>query len=383
MSGGDMTMRRRASHYLARALGKHTGPWVNPQVAATERMRIPFTRSPDIIRLDRNEDVFGWPQTLSSRFFEQLTATDLAHYPVSSGLRERLSFSLGVSDEQLWVTAGCDEGLALAFQTFAAPRSTVIALTPSYGMYPVLASLVGARLQTVSDSRNPSAMVHQIAMQIRRRRPTLVSIASPNQPTGTQFTPDEFAELATELASTGGTLLIDEAYFGFGASTALDLVHDHANVLITRTFSKAFGLAGVRVGFIVGHPDRIAELSRAAPLCESTSIGIAAATFALQNLSDIENHIAQVVRGRSLLAERLSDAGFSVVNPATNFIVLHVADFHEGERLVSTIEGTGYLIRGPLSIPDWGWGLRITAVTEDRVEHVASTLIEAASPSAR
>jgi histidinol-phosphate aminotransferase len=346
-------------------------------------MRIPFTRSPAIVRLDRNEDVFGWPPELSSRFLEQLTATDLAHYPVSSGLLDRLSSSLGVSDEHLWVTAGCDEGLALAFQTFAAPRSTVIALTPSYGMYPVLASLVGARLLTVSDRRNPPALVDLIARQIRRRRPTLVSIASPNQPTGTQFTPDEFAELATELASTGGTLLIDEAYFGFGATTALNLVHDHANVLITRTFSKAFGLAGVRVGFNISHPDRTAELSRAAPICESTSIGIAAATFALDNLPDVEKHVAQIVRGRNLLAERLTDAGFRVINPATNFIVMQVADFREGERLVATIERNGYLIRGPLSIPDWGWGLRITAVAEDRVEHVASTIIEAAAPSAR
>lgn len=345
---------------------------------ATSRLRVPFEAPPGVLRLDRNEDPLGWPQGLLDGFINTIDSSDLAAYPDTTELRTVIATELSMRNDNVWVAAGCDEIISLTFRTYCEAGDLVLTLSPTYGMYEVNAMSTGTRIKTVRDSLDSAAITEQIMDHITSDSPALVTLASPNQPTGTEFSVDQLSCMAEGASLYGGVLLVDEAYYGFGSTSALELLQRFDNVIIGRTFSKAFGLAGLRVGYAVADAQRIEELSRLAPLCESTRMGLSAALYVLKHRSEHQEHVEDLIGGREALASTLLESlGNRILSPRANFVVVAVPTVHHGEEVVATLLERGIAVRlvpdaGPL-----GPAIRITSPGLQRAKPIASAVIQA------
>ena len=243
--------------------------------------------------------------------------TEDAHlYPSRDNkpLLDALGHAFRLPADHFWVGNGSDEILDLLFRLFLEPGQRLVVPTPSYSMYPHLARLSRATYVPV-----PTNDDFQItASKLLGHKPDLVLICNPNNPTGTLFDPRLVGEL---LESFEGPVVVDEAYAEFAGASVLPLVDKFPNLIVTRTLSKAYGLAGLRVGFGVGHP-AVAELvRRAKPPFAVNVLSEQIAVRALADRSHVDTAIQTIVREREKLAQGLSALGFRVWPSHANFLL--------------------------------------------------------------
>ncbi|MBI5821611.1 MAG: histidinol-phosphate transaminase [Verrucomicrobia bacterium] len=232
--------------------------------------------------------------------------------PVSNALQVKIAALYGFKPEQVLVANGSDEVLTLALRAFVDDGQRVVYAMPSYSLYPVLADIQGAKkleLEMNPDFTLPERLFHE--------RAPLKLVTSPNAPSGVAVPTKTLDRLC---AASRGVVLIDEAYVDFADDNALRLVKKHRNALVARTLSKSYSLAGMRVGFAIGHKALIEGLMK---VKDSYNVNRLSQTAALAALGD-RAHFAVNVRRVKATRERLRNAlralGFDVLPSATNFL---------------------------------------------------------------
>lgn len=305
--------------------------------------------------------------------------------PSADGLRAKLAKLHGCQVENLIVGNGSDELLALATRAFVEPvavmtgrlssryllppaKGMVQFFTPSYSLYPVLAEIHGAATNAVSlktDFSLPSGT--------RRRRERQWSIAAaltfittPNAPTGRGYAT---AELETLCAEQNGVVVLDEAYADFAEENALPLALKRPNVLVARTFSKAYSLCFQRVGYFVGHPELIAALHKVRDSYNVNGLGQVAAAATLDDLPYYRANFRRLIAGREQTARELAELGFEVLPSQTNFLFTRPPQFPASEWLQKLREAK-ILVRwfDQPAVRDY---LRITIGTDDEMVALA------------
>ena len=212
----------------------------------------------DGLRLDFNENTLA----CSPRVIETLgriVAGDLTRYPERGPVEALVAAHLGVSAEQVLLTNGVDEAIHVLAQTYLDESAEILLPVPTYSMYEVYASATGARIVTVPAAADFAFPAAQVLAAIADRT-RIVAIANPNSPTGSVASRAQIIRLLE--AAPHAIVLVDEAYFHFYGETALDLLPQYPNLVIARTFSKAYGLAGLRLGGLIANPDVMHWLRR-------------------------------------------------------------------------------------------------------------------------
>jgi histidinol-phosphate aminotransferase len=215
------------------------------------------------VKLNQNESPFDLPGDLKQELADAFAGIELNRYPGEQPIRLRnaLAEFNGVAPESIIVGNGSNELTYTFGQAFLDPGSPVVLPTPMFSLYEKVARLCGADLTSVPPREDLAFDVDALVEAVRRTDPALTVLTSPNNPTGRAL-PLEAVERVVAAAS--GAVVVDEAYVEFNPEgTALELLDDHPNVILLRTFSKAFGLAGIRLGYLIAHPDLAAELMKA------------------------------------------------------------------------------------------------------------------------
>ena len=282
-----------------------------------------------LIKLNTNENPYP-PAPAVLRAIKAATDERLRLYPnpTAQTLREKLARLHGCAVENIFVGNGSDEVLALAVRAFVEPvgprvkasRSSVQYLTPSYSLYPVLASTHGARVNSVSLNRDFS-IPDPAALRRGKKwdfQAALTLITTPNAPSGRGYA---VAELERLCATQRGVVLLDEAYVDFAAANAMKLAEEFEHVLVARTFSKAYSLCFQRVGYCVGNPELIAALDKIRDSYNVNGLGQIAALATLENLPYYRKNFARVIATRERLSNELAALGFEIVPSQTNFIL--------------------------------------------------------------
>src|SRR5215469_2089153 len=205
------------------------------------------------LRLDFNENTQGCSPRVLERI-RQITASELARYPERESVEAVVAEYLCVPAQQVLLTNGVDEAIHLLCVAYLEPSDEVIVVTPTFGMYEIFAEATGARVirvQCGADLKFPFDGVIAAVTAATR----LIAIASPNNPTGGVASREQLMTIATQ--ASGAAVLIDEAYFEFHGKTVIDNVMTHDNVFVARTFSKAYGLAGLRIGTLAGPSEQM------------------------------------------------------------------------------------------------------------------------------
>jgi histidinol-phosphate aminotransferase len=268
------------------------------RLARVRRVFEPYQDRKDFVRLDRNEDPLGWCTEHFEAFRRGLTTYDLAAYADSTEFVAKLAHWLNAPAESILVTSGSDAAVKMIFETYVDVGNVVLMQDPSWRMYEVYNDIYQGQALLVPYGRNFEFDVGAVIRAIRETRVRLVILANPNQPTGTLMSDVDVESIIAAAAATGAVLVMDEAYHLFAPNTALGWVAHYPNLIIVRTFSKAFGLAGLRLGYCVAQAQRIRELSLLRPVTDSNSIALKCGEYALDHLDWVKDRIAGSIAGR-------------------------------------------------------------------------------------
>ncbi len=268
---------------------------------------------PEIIKLNTNEN----PYSPSPRVFEAiqaaLTPNKLRKYPQPLGdaFRAAAGRVLEVDPNCILVGNGSDDLLTILTRAFVPEGGLIASPTPSYILYRSLAEIQGARFQAVPFTANwelpgdwPSA--------------DLTFLPNPNSPSGTQLPPEQVSALASRLAPR--PLVLDEAYADFADWNGLHLLREHKNLIVTRSFSKSYSLAGIRFGFAVASSELIRELVKVKDSYNCDVLSLAAATAAIEDQDYFRDVRARVIATRRRMARELTRLGFEVTPSQANFL---------------------------------------------------------------
>jgi histidinol-phosphate aminotransferase len=272
------------------------------------------------IRLDFNENTSGCSPA-ARKALARLSAKQIATYPEYEAPTRKLARYFGVRPDELLLTNGGDDALRVFFDTFVEPRTDVLICEPTFPMYRYYSEIAGARVRVLrygSDMEFPLTE----ALAALRRKPRVFFLANPNNPTGTLVPSAAIRKLLR--AATHSVVVLDEAYAEFSPDTAVPWVRRYPHLFVARTFSKAEGMAGLRLGAVIGRSDSLAFVRRAMPPYPVNIAALAAGVAAVEERKSIARYVRDVKRLRAWFAHELQMRQVRVFPSAANFLL---ADF--------------------------------------------------------
>ncbi|HET6931028.1 MAG TPA: histidinol-phosphate transaminase [Candidatus Acidoferrum sp.] len=291
------------------------------------------------IRLDFNENTTGCSEA-ARKALRMLRGRELAMYPEYQTPTEILAKYFGVKPQELLLTNGGDDALRVFFDTFVEPGSHILICEPTFPMYRYYAEIAGARVKALQYSRKMEFPLEAV-LRALRKKPRVFFLANPNNPTGTLVERDAIAAILKAASHTA--VVLDEAYADFSGVTVVPWIRRNANLFVAKTFSKAAGLAGLRLGAVVAKSESLAWLRRAMPPFPVNAAALAAGVAAVRERRTIERYIRDTTRLREWFAAELKLRGVRVFPSAGNFLL---ADFGErGPRVFKKLTRNGILVR--------------------------------------
>ncbi len=285
--------------------------------------------------------------------------------PTAAPAREAIARRFGLDAAHVTVGNGGDELIELCFRAFADAGDRVAFPTPTY---PLLEPL--CRIHEAIPSRHPTELPWELPPSLGPDPAPLKFIVNPNSPTGALF---DMAAVTAAVAASTGVVAIDEAYVDFAPRSCLPLLGRHENVLLLRTFSKSYGLAGLRIGFALGPRHVIEALDSVKDSYNVDRLAIAGAVAAIDDEDHHRKLVAEVLKNRGELADALADLGFELVPSATNFVFARPPK--PAAEVVASLRERRILVRHYDREPIAGW-IRITVGTREQHEKLLTALKE-------
>jgi histidinol-phosphate aminotransferase len=272
------------------------------------------------VRLDMNENTAGAPAVVAQRL-RAINRKELGTYPDYEAARVELARYFRVSPDELLLTNGVDDAIKLICDTFVDPGDTLLVPALTFPMYQFVHSVAGGKIVVVSHDENLRLPLDPVLAALRRTPKSKirwVALANPNNPTGT-IIPE--ADLKAILQAAPTTLVVvDEAYFDYSDATVLPWIRRYPNLVVTRTFSKAYGLAALRLGLIFAGRELTGWMRRAQAVFPVNSLALIAAMESTRNPEAVRRHIEGVRRNRVVLCQCLDSLGVAYAPSAANFV---------------------------------------------------------------
>jgi histidinol-phosphate aminotransferase len=313
-------------------------------------------RESDVVRFDTNTTAWppvAWERTVLDA--PRLPANEYPH-PSNEPLRSALASRFGVEPDQVVVTCGADEALFLLASVYLGPDRTAVVSDPSFSMFRVVTESVGARLTRVPVGADWHLPLESVLEAARDPSVGVIWLCNPNNPTGLPLT----AEFVDEVlrAAPDAIVVVDEAYAEISGQSLASLVLGAANGVLVRTFSKGYGLAGARVGYLIGQPpvSRVVESVRLPQ--NMTAFGIAAAGRALDDQEGLAERVAAIVAERKRFEKELLRRGWELVPSVANFVLGRPPQ--AAADVAAWLQGAGLIVRSYPSHPRLNAWLRVT-----------------------
>jgi len=306
------------------------GKIARPAVAAPALTRPDWSavspRNPGLIWLDKNENLDPELMEITSKILAQIPVAALYSYPDAGPFYHKLGNYLGVEADHLLLAAGSDGVIRSVFEAFINPGDVVVHTQPTFAMYMVYGRIYGAQAVVMAyepSDLGPVLPVDRVVETIARSKPKLVCLPNPDSPTGTVFPPLEMRRIIEAAGEAGAVILIDEAYHPFYINSVLPWVEAYPHLIVARTFSKAWGLAGLRVGYAVASPKTANLLHKVRPMYEVNTLAIYYMERMLDYSAEMLASVERINNGKDVFLAAMADLGFKTFRAEGNF--LHVA----------------------------------------------------------
>jgi histidinol-phosphate aminotransferase len=319
------------------------------------------------IKLNTNENPYPCSPKVKAAI-GRVVQRGLQRYPdpTATAFRIRAGEVLGVDPDWILCGNGSDDILTIVTRTFVDSGDAVRFANPSYVLYKTLAEIQGAEFDVVNYEPDWSL---GDAFTAPRDRLKLAYLANPNSPSGTMLSPERVAAIADALPCP---LLVDEAYADFADTNCLSLVAENERILVSRSLSKSYALAGLRFGFVVAQPSVIEQLGKVKDSYNCDAMSIAAATAAIDDQQWLATNRAAILATRQRMTAALVEIGFASVPSQANF-VWNPHPKLPVEPLYRQLKAGGVLVRY-MNYPGWGDGLRISMGTDEQVDAAVTLL---------
>lgn len=321
-----------------------------------------------VIKLNTNENPYP-PAPAALQVLRELDGELLRRYPhpMARAFREAASLALGVPADWILVGNGSDDLLTMIMRACAEPGRRVVYPMPTYVLYRTLAQIQDAEVVEVPFHEDYSLPIEPLI----KAQGAVTFIASPNSPSGTVAPVELLDKLATQLS---GILVVDEAYVDFADSNALELVKKYDNVIVLRTLSKGYSLAGLRLGFGIANPSLLEGLFKVKDSYNVDAIACAVGAAAIADQSYKENNAQKIKNSRSKMQEALQKLGFYVLPSQANFLLAQ-SPSGNAQSLYQTLKERGIFVRY-FNQPRLADKLRITIGTPEQNEALLKVLAE-------
>ena len=322
----------------------------------------------DVVKLNTNENPYP-PSPRALAALGAIDAESLRRYPqpFADTFRRSAAEVLGVDPEWILVGNGSDDLLTMLFRAVTGAGRAVAYPAPTYVLYRTLAAIQGAPVLEAPFDEEYTLPVDALADS----GAALTIVANPNSPSGTAATTEQLARLTDRAA---GVVAVDEAYVAFADGSALDLIRRNDRVIVLRTLSKSHGLAGLRLGFGIAHPDLLSGLAKVKDSYNVDAVAAAVGAAAVRDVAYTRETVERIRRTRARLGRALADRGFRIWPSQANFVLARPAD-GDARRLYHGLRERGVLVRY-FAEPGLADKLRITVGTEQETTRLLSALAD-------
>ncbi|MFQ5769013.1 MAG: histidinol-phosphate transaminase [bacterium] len=295
------------------------------------------------IKLNQNENPYDLPIWLKNEIVGEMRSLYWNRYPSfsKSRLREKLSEHLHLPSERLMVGNGSNELLQMVFSTIFSAGKKLLIVSPTFPFYLQLARIAEANIIHLEFEQDWSFPIEKVLQVLKDRPVDLCIVCSPNSPTGAIT---QTNDLIRVLESTNGLVLADEAYHEFTKSNFLKLQNNYRNLIITRTFSKALGLAGLRIGYLIAQPELIQEINKVKLPCNLNILSEFVAFKLLDHQSLIIENVKKIMQEKQRLIQRMNNIKHIKVYPSeTNFLMIETP--YPASQVFEALAKKGVLVR--------------------------------------
>lgn len=344
------------------------GPRVRQAVRRMKPYSPPTGGRQGKLRLDFNENTLGCSPRVLDWLRERLTPEALAVYPEYAEARSELAAHFGVRPEQLLLTNGTDEAIQLVVNAYVDAGDEVCLLRPSYAMYRFYAEVAGAELRELDYHPDTLAFPLQELLAALSDRTRAVLVANPNNPTGGGLPRESIVRILEKAPHAA--VLVDEAYYEFSGVTALDLIPTYPNLFVSRTFSKVYGLAALRLGCLFSNADNIRSVGKAQSPYSVNALAALAARAAIRDQEYIQSYVREALSARDLLCREFERLGVPYYPSQANFVLMRAGD--RAIAIRDHLREAGVLVRDrSYELPGC---VRVTVGTREQVRRFIAAL---------
>ena len=323
------------------------------------------------LRLDFNENTVACsPRVLQA--LAEIGAADLAKYPERAQVEAKVARHLGLEPATVLLTNGVDEAIHVLCQTYLDRGDEFLFATPTYSMYEIYGSCTDAVVKTVPSGDDFAFPLEPLLAAITPQT-RLIAIASPNSPTGTVASRQQILQVLHSAPQA--VVLVDEAYYHFCGQTVMDLVGQEPNLVVARTFSKAYGLAGLRLGMLAAPVGMQQWLRTVISPYSVNSLALACLPAALDDEQYLEWYVGEVKEARTEMVEKLSHLGVPQWPTQANFILVKIGPLHA--EFVQAMHQRGVLTRDRSKDQGCDGCVRITVGTREQMRQAVTAMVEA------
>ena len=324
------------------------------------------------VKLNQNENPYDFPDDLKDEIFRRFKARQWCRYPdfVPDSLRLRLAEFTGWQKDGVLVGNGSNELLMATLMVLINNRTRVAIPSPTFTVYRLISTVLGANIADIPLSQDMTYDVDALISKSEESGAGVLIVNTPNNPTGSVLKGEGLQRILDRFS---GFVLLDEAYYEFWGQTGFEFLKDYPRLIITRTFSKAMGMASLRVGYLLAHPDLAAQISKAKLPYNVNQFSLTAAEVALENIGRFRPAIEAVMKERKRLGGELAELpGLKVYPTEANFFLIEVP---VAPRLIfENLYGQGILVRDVSSYPMLSRCLRISVGTPEENDRLLTAL---------
>jgi len=335
-----------------------------PYVAGITRPSPEYSERRHLLRLDKNERTTVFSDEEFAEMISTITPFDLVTYAELEPTYEAFVKWLEISRENLLLTSGSDLAIKTIFETFIGQGDEVINFDPNYAMFSVYTKMFGAT-EIVKKYKNDLTIDIDDLIGSINDKTKLVVISNPGH-NGISTPVSEIIRVVDSAAKHDAIVLIDEAYYHFSDVTMLNHI-DRENVIIVRTLSKAFGLASLRIGFLMAHAGLIVEMYRVKLVHEIDGFASKIAKYLVENLHIMENYVRDVKAGQNVIKERFEKMKITLLPSDANFVYFNLNRPLDKQQLIDDLKNKNIYIRTPIKVQPFNDLLRITLGNKDQM----------------
>lgn len=342
--------------------------WIKEEIRSLIRVRDMSEKRFGMLRMDRNERTLDFNDDIMTQIRGNITSEMLTKYPEIETLYIKMAKYLGVEVDNLIFHTGSDLVIKAIYETYISKGDKVLIQKPAYAMYDVYAKMFQANVVIQQYGSKWEFNLEEYKDKIRREKPKMVILENPNGSIGNSYSHQQVEEVIKAAAENNALIVVDEAYIDFCGGTVIDLIERYNNLIVVRTMSKAWGMAGLRVGYAVACQERINDLFQVKPMHQLTSISIMVAETLIDNYYAIDSYVEEMKRVREYVKEEFSNRKIAITDSVVHFVTADLGSILNVDEFRDYLRERGYLIRRPFNMPELRSWVRIGLLPMEQME---------------